>query len=171
MILAQDVVDLAPDLDAASLVLRLGIAAVLGGLIGLERELSEQPAGLRTHLLVSLGSALFSLVGAYAFGGEGIDATRVAAQVVTGIGFIGAGVIFQQGASIRGLTTAAALWVTAAVGMAAGFGMWMAASVTAVITIVSLYGLKRFQQVWLAGKRQEREGPDPEEHGAADSER
>src|SRR5688572_13417309 len=101
-------------LDSSEVVLRIAIAAVLGGLVGLEREVSEQPAGFRTHILVSLGAALFTLVGAYTFGGEGSDPTRVAAQVVTGIGFIGAGVIFQQGASIRGLTTAASLWVTAA---------------------------------------------------------
>lgn len=134
--------------------LRLVVAALLGGLIGLEREFSEQPAGLRTHLLVALGAALFTLTGAYglsAFTGHddlvALDPTRVAAQIVTGIGFLGAGAIIQQGFSVRGLTTAAALWVTAAVGLAVAFGYWLGAAVTTAIAIVALYGLKRLERV------------------------
>ena len=130
-------------LETGEVVLRIGVAALLGGLVGLEREVSDQPAGFRTHILVSMGAALFTLVGAYSFDEDGVDATRVAAQVVTGIGFIGAGVIFQQGANVKGLTTAASLWVTAAIGTAVGLGYWDAALVTAVITVVALYGLKR----------------------------
>ncbi|MFN2527000.1 MAG: MgtC/SapB family protein [Actinomycetota bacterium] len=137
------------------MVLRLAVAALLGGLIGLEREFSDQPAGLRTHLLVALGAALFTLTGAYglavfAGGAEDavrIDPTRVAAQIVTGIGFLGAGAIIQQGFSVRGLTTAAALWVTAAVGMAVAFGYMIGAVFTSVIAIVALYGLKRLERV------------------------
>lgn len=128
--------------------IRVAVAALLGGLIGFEREFSDQPAGLRTHLLVSLGAALFTLVGAYA----GTDPTRIAAQVAAGIGFIGAGVIFQQGMSVKGLTTAAALWVTAAIGTAVAFGFWVAAAGTTIITVVALYGLKRFE-LWIFGHR------------------
>jgi putative Mg2+ transporter-C (MgtC) family protein len=127
-------------------------AAALGGLIGLEREMGDQPAGFRTHMLVSLGSALFTLVGAYGVApllGEGVaarfDPTRVAAQIVTGIGFLGAGAILQQGLTVRGLTTAAALWVTAAIGMAVGLGYWGGAAFSALVTIISLYGLKRLE--------------------------
>jgi putative Mg2+ transporter-C (MgtC) family protein len=123
-------------------------AAALGGLIGVEREVSGQPAGFRTHMLVSLGAALFTLAGAYGVdvvaGQAGIraDPTRVAAQVVTGIGFLGAGAIIQQGVNVRGLTTAAALWVTAAVGTAVGLGYWAAAVATALTTVAALYGLR-----------------------------
>ncbi len=114
-------------LSGWELALRVAVAAALGGLIGFERELGDQPAGFRTHILVSLGSALFTLVGAYGatpfLGGNDVvrlDPTRVAAQIVTGIGFLGAGAILRHGFTVRGLTTAAALWVTAAIGMAAG---------------------------------------------------
>lgn len=131
------------------------MAAALGGLIGFERELSDQPAGFRTHMLVSVGAALFTLAGAY--GVEGFfedgtrrirfDPTRVAAQIVTGIGFLGAGAIIQQGFSVRGLTTAASLWVTAAVGLSTGLGYYWGAAVTALFTVVALYLLKRMRGV------------------------
>jgi putative Mg2+ transporter-C (MgtC) family protein len=131
------------------------LAAALGGLIGFERELSDQPAGFRTHMLVSVGAALFTLAGAY--GVESFfeqvparvryDPTRIAAQIVTGIGFLGAGAIIQQGFSVRGLTTAASLWVTAAVGLSAGLGYYWGAAVTAVFTVVALYLLKRMRGV------------------------
>src|SRR5919198_6376997 len=108
------------------LVLRLALTVVLCGAIGLEREARAQVAGLRTHILVGLGAALFTLVSAYAFDasepGTRIDPTRIAAQIVTGIGFLGAGTIIRQGLTVRGLTTAASLWIVAAVGMAAGAG-------------------------------------------------
>jgi putative Mg2+ transporter-C (MgtC) family protein len=136
--------------------LRIVLAAALGGLIGFERELSDQPAGFRTHMLVSLGAALFTLAGAYGVeeffepgqvGDVRFDPTRVAAQIVTGIGFLGAGAIIQQGFSVRGLTTAASLWVTAAVGLSAGLGYYWGAAVTAVFTVVALYLLKRMRGV------------------------
>ena len=140
-------------LSTLELALRLFAAALLGGLIGLERELADQPAGLRTHILVSLGAALFTAVGAYGVapltGGDGrigFDPTRVAAQVVTGIGFLGAGVIFQQGFSVRGLTTAAALWVTAAVGTAVALGYWSGGLAATAITVIALYGLKGLER-------------------------
>src|SRR5207237_7401256 len=111
-----------------------------------ERELDEKAAGLRTHMLVASGSALFTLVSAYGFGGlvqhgAGIvryDPSRIAAQIVTGIGFLGAGVIFRQGFTIRGLTTAASLWMVAAIGMASGAGYWAGAVLATVVGVVSL---------------------------------
>ena len=136
--------------DVASLgwgatLLRVGVAAGLGAAIGLERELDEKAAGLRTHMLVSVGAALFTLVGAYGFADLSIastDPSRVAAQVVTGVGFLGAGVIFRQGFTIRGLTTAASLWIVAAVGMAAGAGYWKGAVIAAGAALVSLRPLE-----------------------------
>ncbi len=158
-----------PSLGSTEVLLRLVVAALLGGLIGLEREFSDQPAGLRTHLLVALGAALFTLTGAYgvsAFAGDEnfvrIDPTRVAAQVVTGIGFLGAGAIIQQGFSVRGLTTAAALWVTAAVGLAAAFGYWLGALATTAVAIVALYGLKRVERAFFPRLREDRGGPEEE---------
>jgi putative Mg2+ transporter-C (MgtC) family protein len=125
---------------------RVALAAALGGAIGLERELDEKSAGLRTHVLVALGSALFTLVSAYGFrdflvnGGSVVraDPSRIAAQIVTGIGFLGAGVIFRQGFTVRGLTTAASLWLVAAVGMAAGAGYWSAALIATGAGLLSL---------------------------------
>jgi putative Mg2+ transporter-C (MgtC) family protein len=128
--------------------LRLVVAAALGGVIGLERELDEKAAGLRTHMLVSVGSGLFTLVGAYGFSeffdGNTVsfDPSRVAAQIVTGIGFLGAGVIFRQGFTVRGLTSAASLWLVAAIGMAAGAGYWKGAVIATVVAIVSLRPLE-----------------------------
>jgi putative Mg2+ transporter-C (MgtC) family protein len=122
--------------------LRLALAGVLGGMIGLERELREREAGLRTHLLVAVGAALFTIVGAYGFGGIRTDPTRIAAQVVTGIGFLGAGAIIRQGFSIRGLTTAATLWVVAAVGLAAGAGYYSAAVISTGLVLLALWPLR-----------------------------
>jgi putative Mg2+ transporter-C (MgtC) family protein len=139
-----------PTLNWDESLLRLALAAVLGGLIGVERELREREAGLRTHLLVALGSALFTIVGAYGFhdfldSGEAVvraDPTRIAAQIVTGIGFLGAGAIIRQGFSVRGLTTAATLWVVAAVGLAAGAGYYSAAVITTAVVLIALYPLR-----------------------------
>jgi putative Mg2+ transporter-C (MgtC) family protein len=132
--------------------LRLAVAAVLGGVIGLERELDEKAAGLRTHMLVSAGSALFTLVSAYGFadilavsGSQvlvRLDPSRIAAQIVTGIGFLGAGVIFRQGFTVRGLTTAASLWLVAAIGMASGAGYWAGAVLATVVGVISLRPLE-----------------------------
>lgn len=123
--------------------LRLALAGALGGLIGLERELRDREAGLRTHLLVAVGSALFTIVGAYGFASFRLtDPTRVAAQIVTGIGFLGAGAIIRQGSSIRGLTTAATLWVVAAVGLASGAGYYSAALITTALVLLALWPLR-----------------------------
>jgi putative Mg2+ transporter-C (MgtC) family protein len=122
--------------------LRLVLAAALGAAVGIERELREREAGLRTHLLVALGSALFTIAGAYGFHTLRTDPTRVAAQIVTGIGFLGAGAIIRQGLSVRGLTTAATLWVVAAIGIAAGAGYYSGALITTAIVLLSLYPLR-----------------------------
>jgi putative Mg2+ transporter-C (MgtC) family protein len=129
---------------------RLAVAAGLGGAVGLERELREREAGFRTHMLVAVGSALFTLVSAYGFrdflvnGGSVVraDPTRIAAQIVTGIGFLGAGAIIRQGLSVRGLTTAATLWVVAAIGLASGAGYYWAAVLTTAIALFSLWPLR-----------------------------
>jgi len=126
------------------------LAAALGGAIGMERELRERQAGLRTHLVVCLGSALFTLVSAYGFreflvsGGSLVrtDPTRIAAQIVSGIGFLGAGAIIRQGLSVRGLTTAATLWLVAAIGMATGAGYYSAALFTTVGALLTLGPLR-----------------------------
>jgi putative Mg2+ transporter-C (MgtC) family protein len=123
------------------LIIRLVGAAVMGAAIGLEREHHGHPAGTRTHLLVALGSAVFTELSIYGFTSTSstpVDPTRIAAQIVTGIGFLGAGAILKYGASIRGLTTAASLWCAAAVGMAAGTGAWILAIAGSVIVIFSL---------------------------------
>jgi putative Mg2+ transporter-C (MgtC) family protein len=139
-----------PDLGWDGTLLRLVVAALLGGAIGLERELREREAGLRTHLLVTIGAALFTIVSAYAFRefqfirSQGIvfDPTRITAQIVSGIGFLGAGAIIRQGLSIRGLTTAATLWLVAAIGMASGAGYWEAAIVATAGAILTLWPLR-----------------------------
>ena len=124
--------------------LRLFVAAVLGGAIGVERELRERQAGLRTHLVVSIGAALFTLVSAYGFAdfGSRVDPTRIAAQIVSGIGFLGAGAIIRQGLSVRGLTTAASLWLVAAVGVAAGAGYWEGALIATLGSLLALGPLR-----------------------------
>jgi putative Mg2+ transporter-C (MgtC) family protein len=140
-----------PSLSIGELIGRVLLAAALGGLVGFEREFRDQPAGFRTHILVSLGAGLFTMAGAYgvsAFVGApavSFDPTRIAAQVVTGIGFLGAGAILRYGVTVRGLTTAAALWVTAAVGVAVGLGYYAGALVTSLATVVSLFGLKQVE--------------------------
>jgi putative Mg2+ transporter-C (MgtC) family protein len=137
-------IDLPLQLDLA---LRLVIAAGLGLAIGFEREIHGHPAGLRTHMLVAMGSGLFTVLSAYGFNGVAgavpnsapIDPTRIAAQIVSGIGFLGAGAILKDGIVIRGLTTAASLWATSAVGMAAGAGEHVIAVVATTTILVSLW--------------------------------
>ena len=118
--------------------LRLLAAMAMGGLIGLERELRAKDAGLRTHFLVALGSALFTLVSQYGFGADLKASSRVAAQVVSGIGFLGAGTIIFQKNVVHGLTTAAGLWVTAAIGLSCGTGMFAVAGATTVLVLLGL---------------------------------
>ncbi len=145
------------ELSSGELVLRLAVAVVLCGVIGLERETRDQVAGLRTHMLVGLGAALFTLVSAHGFeafdrpgpGGTGIrvDPTRIAAQIVSGIGFLGAGAIIREGFNVRGVTTAAALWIVAAIGMAAGAGYYAGATVTTALALAALVVFRRARPV------------------------
>lgn len=127
------------------MVIRLGIATLLGGLIGLERERLERAAGLRTHALVAVGSALIMIVSTYGFpksAGEVLDPSRIAAQVVSGIGFLGAGVIIFRENSVRGLTTAATVWCVAGIGLAVGGGLYAPAIVGTAFMLVVQAGLK-----------------------------
>jgi putative Mg2+ transporter-C (MgtC) family protein len=127
------------------LVLRLLLSAVLGAAIGVEREIHDHPAGIRTHLLVALGSGLFtvlSIVGFPSADDAATDPSRVAAQIVTGIGFLGAGAILKYGPTVRGLTTAASLWAAAGIGMAAGASRPVLAVAATVIVLVSLWPLR-----------------------------
>lgn len=136
-------------------VLRLVLAVLLCGAIGFEREVRDQPAGFRTHILLGLGAALFTLVSAYGFEpftraalasrGLQFDPTRIAAQIVAGVGFLGAGAIIRQGRDVRGLTTAASLWAVSAIGMAAGAGYIFGAAAATVLAMATLNALRRFR--------------------------
>jgi putative Mg2+ transporter-C (MgtC) family protein len=139
---------------------RLVLAMVLGGLIGVERELNDHPAGLRTHMSVALGAALFTIAGSYGFApfvddrnatNVNIGVERVASNIVTGVGFLGGGAILKYGATVKGLTTAASLWVTAAIGMGAAVGSYLATVVTTVALLVALVGL-RAPRRWLVAR-------------------
>ena len=132
---------------------RLGIAVAAGMAIGIEREMREQAAGLRTHILVCVGSCLFTLVSVYGFENlaDGLakpEPTRIASTIVTGVGFLGAGAILREGLSIHGLTTAASLWVVAAIGMAVAVGMYWAGGVAVVLSLGSLWLLRPFRR-WI----------------------
>jgi len=127
-------------------VLRLILSAVAGGIVGMEREASNRPAGLRTHILVTLGSTLIMLISMYGFQGLGADHSggepaRLAAQVVSGIGFLGAGTILRTGNNIRGLTTAASIWVCGGIGLAIGNGYYLGGVATTIIVLFSLRSL------------------------------
>jgi putative Mg2+ transporter-C (MgtC) family protein len=123
------------------LLARLVLAAVLGGAIGAERELNDQPAGLRTHMLLTTGACLFTLISAYGFG-RGTDPSRIAAQIVTGIGFLGGGAIVRDGLTVKGVTTAASIWATASVGVAIGAGSYVLGIGGAVLVVGTLFGLR-----------------------------
>jgi putative Mg2+ transporter-C (MgtC) family protein len=140
------------------LILRLVAAAALGSLVGAERERLMWAAGLRTHMLVSVGACLFMIVSAYGFAGVTgdkiiLDPSRVAAQVVSGIGFLGAGSILMRGDLIRGLTTAASLWSVAALGLAVGGGLYREAAAATVIILVILAGIKPIEK-WIQNRNQ-----------------
>lgn len=138
-------------------IFRLLLACILGGLIGYERESMNRPAGFRTHILVCLGSALVMLTSQYIFeqykGITNIDPARLGAQVISGIGFLGAGTIIREGASVKGLTTAASLWAVSCVGIAAGIGFYEGAIVAALVIYITLIMLKRLERNF-AKKRQ-----------------
>jgi len=129
------------------IILRLLLAAILGIVLGFEREYIGKPAGMRTYALVTLGATLFTIVSQYGFrdtAGTAFDPSRIAAQIVVGIGFLGAGmIILQEGARVRGLTTASGLWVAAAIGMAIGVGMYLVALVTALIAFIVMAVMRK----------------------------
>jgi len=126
-------------MSTLDVVIRVILALVLGGLIGIEREIREHTAGFRTHILVSVGACVFTIASYYGVAGTDHDPHRIAAQVVSGIGFLGAGAIIRYGVTVRGLTTAASLWAVAAIGLTCGQGFYSAAAVTTAVVIVSLY--------------------------------
>lgn len=136
--------------------LRLALAAIFGGLIGLERERKDWAAGLRTHMMVCVGSCLVIIVSAFGFGdilgtkGVELDPSRIAAQVVSGVGFIGAGaILFSRQGTIRGLTTAAGLWTVAAIGLATGSGLYFAAGATTVVALIILWAIQPLEKRYL----------------------
>jgi putative Mg2+ transporter-C (MgtC) family protein len=146
--------------DTWKLCLRLLLAAALGALIGIEREISDHPSGVRTHITVAIGAALFGICSAYAWGdfvalrndnNWQLDPTRIASQVVVGVGFLGGGAIIKQGNTVRGLTSAAGLWVSAAVGLATALGMWREALAATVILVIALILLKTPRR-WLRNR-------------------
>ena len=159
-------------LSQTELICRLLLAAVLGSLIGFERERMSWAAGLRTHMLVSVGSALIMIVSSFGFADildnphVILDPSRVAAQVVSGIGFLGAGSILLRGEVIRGLTTAASLWSVAAVGLAIGGGLYVAAISATVIILFILAGLKPLEKWYFESRQRYKQGenePDTDE--------
>lgn len=137
-------------LDFTVVLSRIVLAVVLGGIIGLEREKKGRSAGLRTHILVCTGSSLIMLVSLYIFemyqGKAPVDPSRIAAGVVTGIGFLGAGTIMGSSEGVRGLTTAASIWVSSAIGLAVGCGFFNAAAITTVATFITLAFLKHIEK-------------------------
>ncbi len=144
------------------------LATFLGGVLGVEREARNQAAGLRTHMLVALGACCFTLSSVYtqhlvlpgeAPGGARADISRVASQIVVGIGFLGAGVILRHGGVVKGLTTAANLWVTAAMGLACGLGLYVAVVATVVLALVSLVVLRPLSRL-LSPKHNRHGGQD-----------
>lgn len=140
------------DISYGEIILRLILATLLGGIIGFEREVGNRPAGLRTHILVSVGAALIMLVSKYGFEGN-TDSARLAAQVVSGIGFLGAGTILRTGNSIQGLTTAASIWVCAGLGLAIGNGFYVGAIVSGILVLLSLVILAHVENFIFIRKR------------------
>lgn len=127
---------------------RLLLAAVLGGIVGTEREISGKPAGLRTNLLICVGAALITELSSKVAATASGDPGRLAAQIVSGIGFIGAGTIIQSRGRVVGLTTAATLWLVAAIGMAVGAGAYIEATGTAALVVIALFGLRRLEKAF-----------------------
>lgn len=138
--------------ESLEMVVRLVVAGLLAGIIGAEREYRAKVAGVRTHLLVALGAALMMIVSRYGFDGQG-DPSRVAAQIVSGVGFLGAGSIIVQKHAVHGLTTAAGIWVSAGIGMAVASGLYVVAVIT---TVLALIGLEAFGGVVNHLKKQEK---------------
>jgi len=135
--------------------LRILLSLVLGALIGLERERRRQPAGFRTHTVLAVGSALLSMVSVYipyAYGSFNVDPSRIASQVVSGIGFLGAGAILRMGVSVKGLTTAASLWTTAGIGLATGAGMYVLSFFSTLVILMVLSLMSRIEREFISRK-------------------
>jgi putative Mg2+ transporter-C (MgtC) family protein len=147
------------------LMVRVLLSFVLGGVLGFERERTGRPAGLRTHMLVCAGSVCFTIAGVYGFAGPETsmrDPSRVAAQIVAGVGFLGAGTIFRTPSTVRGLTTAASIWLVAAIGMLVGAGMYMLAIISTILGYITLE--------WLKPPQRRRRVGEPSITGARDDE-
>lgn len=147
-------------------IIRILVAAVLGALLGIERELTDKPAGLRTHMLVAEGAALF-MVGSVLLAEQsesgllvGVDPTRIGSTIVTGVGFLGAGMILREGDRIQGLTTAAGIWVAAALGMLVGAGFFLISIVGAAIGLITMFGLGIIERRVLRPRAEELFGGD-----------
>jgi len=139
-------------LTDSEMILRLVMAVVLGGLVGWEREVYHKPAGFRTHILVCLGACLFTII-SYTFPCDGnlraVDPSRIASGIVMGVGFLGAGAILHEQGSVKGLTTAASIWVVAAIGMATGAGFYTGAIITAVLVVIVLFVLNKIEKYYI----------------------
>lgn len=140
-----------PPLSDTELIQRLLLAALLGGILGFERELRQKTAGLRTNMLIAIGAALFTLMSREMADGIGADPGRIAAQIVTGIGFLGAGAILRTGRGVHGLTTAATIWVNAAIGVAVGGGEYSLAFIATAVTLAVLLVLHPLER-WMDGR-------------------
>jgi putative Mg2+ transporter-C (MgtC) family protein len=140
------------DIDAITIA-RVLLAFLLGGIVGFQRQRVQRPAGLRTHMLVAAGSACFTVASVYGFDGYGTapDPARLAAQIITGIGFLGAGTIFRTGSTVKGLTTASSIWITASIGVVAGLGMLWLAIFTTLLTWFALTVLKEAETRRMTG--------------------
>jgi putative Mg2+ transporter-C (MgtC) family protein len=140
---------------------------VLGLVLGVEREYRGHPAGLKTMTLISVGACMFTGLGLMPLSGSSVDPTRIAAQIVTGVGFLGAGAILREGGDVHGLTTAASIWVAAALGMAAGFGYYVVAVFATALVVATLVGLRPLEARFFRGRKNRRHtdplGIDPSE--------
>jgi len=147
-------------LNDAEIIIRLVLSLVLSGLIGLERQIHRRTAGLRTHILLSLGSCLIMLTSLYIFAiyknEAPLDPARIAAGVITGIGFLGAGAIIRDRGGVKGLTTAASLWVVAGIGLATGCGFYKAALFTTALALITLYFLRYVERIMFGKEEQEK---------------
>jgi len=147
-------------LNDLEIFIRLFLSLILSGLIGLERQVHRRTAGLRTHILVGLGSCLIMLTSLYIFAiyknEVALDPARIAAGVITGIGFLGAGAIMREGEGVKGLTTAASLWVVAGIGLATGCGFYKAALFTTILALITLFFLRYAERLMLGKEEQEK---------------
>jgi putative Mg2+ transporter-C (MgtC) family protein len=152
----------------ADLGLRLVVALILGLVLGVERELRGHPAGIKTMGLIAIGACMFTALGLLPAFGTRVDPTRVAAQIVTGVGFLGAGAIMRQGSDVHGLTTAASIWVAASLGMAVGFGYYAVAVFTTFLVIVMLVAIRPVETRFFRSRWNRRKDdppvPDRREH-------